>query len=95
MIITSDYVREIFKGLVHGDGAAFFAHVADDVDWTVNSLIHTARAGFRALPALKRVTRRSSFEMVLHETDLYLDVRGGGGSLRHHCNAIDSRRCRR
>jgi uncharacterized protein len=35
MAITSDQVREIFKGLETGDGAAFFEHVADDVDWTV------------------------------------------------------------
>ena len=35
MIITTDRVRDIFKGLESGDGAAFFIHVADDVDWTV------------------------------------------------------------
>ena len=35
MTITADRVREIFKGLENGDGAAFFEHVADDVDWTV------------------------------------------------------------
>ncbi|HEY2469225.1 MAG TPA: hypothetical protein VGI45_15495 [Terracidiphilus sp.] len=35
MAITSDSVREIFKGLENGDGAAFFEGVADDVDWTV------------------------------------------------------------
>ena len=35
MTVTSDYYREIFKHLEYGDGAAFFAHVADDVDWTV------------------------------------------------------------
>src|SRR5277367_1406251 len=35
MTITSDRVREIFKGLEYGDGAAFFEHVADNVDWTV------------------------------------------------------------
>src|SRR6202044_1186277 len=35
MTITSDRVREIFKGLENGDGADFFQHVADDVDWTV------------------------------------------------------------
>src|ERR1700722_10182040 len=35
MIVTSDFVRKIFRGLEHGDGAAFFAHVADNVDWTV------------------------------------------------------------
>ena len=35
MAITPDRVREVFKGLEYGDGAAFFEHVADDVDWTV------------------------------------------------------------
>jgi ketosteroid isomerase-like protein len=35
MSITPDRVSEIFKGLESGDGAAFFDHVADDVDWTV------------------------------------------------------------
>jgi hypothetical protein len=35
MTITPDRVREIFKGLENGDGAAFFEQVADDVDWTV------------------------------------------------------------
>jgi uncharacterized protein len=35
MTVTPDFVREIFKSLENGDGAAFFTHVADDVDWTV------------------------------------------------------------
>jgi uncharacterized protein len=35
MAITTERVREIFKGLETGDGAAFFEQVADDVDWTV------------------------------------------------------------
>jgi uncharacterized protein len=35
MSVTSDRVREIFKGLENGDGAAVFEHVADGVDWTV------------------------------------------------------------
>ena len=35
MAVTPDYIREVFKGLENGDGAAFFTHVADDVDWTV------------------------------------------------------------
>ena len=35
MAITPDRVREIFKGLEKGDGAAFFERVADDVDWIV------------------------------------------------------------
>jgi len=35
MAITSDRVRVIFKGLENGDGAAFFEHVSDNVDWIV------------------------------------------------------------
>ena len=35
MTVTPDCVRNIFKGLEDGDGAAFFEQVADDVDWTV------------------------------------------------------------
>jgi ketosteroid isomerase-like protein len=35
MTVTSERVREIFKGLELGDGAAFFEHVADNVAWTV------------------------------------------------------------
>jgi hypothetical protein len=35
MAITTERVREIFKGLEKGDGAAFFELVADDVDWIV------------------------------------------------------------
>jgi ketosteroid isomerase-like protein len=35
MAIEAERVRQIFKGLESGEGAAFFEHVADDVDWTV------------------------------------------------------------
>jgi ketosteroid isomerase-like protein len=35
MTITSERVREIFRKLENGDGAAFFEQVAHDVDWTV------------------------------------------------------------
>ena len=34
-MITEDHVRKIFKGLEHGDGAGFFEHVDDKVDWIV------------------------------------------------------------
>jgi len=33
--ISAERVRGIFRGLETGDGAAFFEHVAEDVDWTV------------------------------------------------------------
>ena len=35
MSVTAEYVSEIFKGLEEGDGAAFFNHVDDKVDWIV------------------------------------------------------------
>jgi uncharacterized protein len=35
MAIATERVREIFQGLEKGEGAAFFEHVADDVDWIV------------------------------------------------------------
>ena len=35
MAVQADFVRKIFSGLEHGDGAAFFEHVADEVDWIV------------------------------------------------------------
>jgi ketosteroid isomerase-like protein len=33
--MTTTEVRELFKNLEMGDGAAFFTHVAEDVDWIV------------------------------------------------------------
>ena len=35
MAVDAGFVGKIFAGLEHGDGAAFFSHVADDVDWIV------------------------------------------------------------
>jgi ketosteroid isomerase-like protein len=34
-MITEGYVRQVFQGLEQGDGAGFFAHVDDKVDWIV------------------------------------------------------------
>ena len=34
-MISEDYVRNILKGLEEGDGASFFEHVDDKVDWIV------------------------------------------------------------
>ena len=41
MTIAPDQVREIFKGLENGDGAAFFAHVAETSIGPGWVLIHT------------------------------------------------------
>jgi uncharacterized protein len=51
--VTPDKVREIFRGLETGDGATFFEHVADDVDWTVMGTHplaghYTSKAAFQA-----------------------------------------------
>ena len=35
MPVDLTQIRHIFKNLENGDGQQFFAHVADDVDWTV------------------------------------------------------------
>jgi|SRR5450432_3644440 len=35
MHYSVDDIRSIFKSLEQGDGAGFFTHVADNVDWTV------------------------------------------------------------
>jgi ketosteroid isomerase-like protein len=35
MSVTAQYVSEIFSGLEEGDGASFFRHVDDKVDWIV------------------------------------------------------------
>jgi hypothetical protein len=35
MAVDAGFVRQIFAALEYGEGAAFFGHVADDVDWTV------------------------------------------------------------
>ena len=34
-MVTEDDVRAVFKGLEQGDGASFFDHVDDNVDWIV------------------------------------------------------------
>jgi len=38
-MISEDDVRKIFKGLEQGDGASFFEHVDDKVDWIVEGTI--------------------------------------------------------
>jgi ketosteroid isomerase-like protein len=35
MTITESYVRDVFKSLENGDGADFFKHVDENVDWIV------------------------------------------------------------
>jgi ketosteroid isomerase-like protein len=55
MTPTSDYVREVFKGLETGSGGAFFEHVADDVDWTVMGT-HPLAGHYRSKRAFQEAT---------------------------------------
>lgn len=55
MAIASAHVREIFQGLESGDGAAFFEHVADDVDWTVMG-IHPLAGHYSSKKAFREGT---------------------------------------
>lgn len=53
MSVSAEEVRGIFKNLESGDGEGFFAHVAENVDWTVEGTHplaghYTSKAGFRA-----------------------------------------------
>ena len=55
MAITTERVREIFKGLEKGDGAAFFELVADDVDWIVMGT-HPLAGHYRSKLAFREAT---------------------------------------
>lgn len=55
MTITVATVRSIFSGLESGDEAAFFAHVADDVDWTVEGT-HPLAGHYRSKAAFREQT---------------------------------------
>jgi ketosteroid isomerase-like protein len=53
MGLDEQTVRRIFADLEHGDGDAFFSHVADDVDWTLMGTHplaghYTSKAAFKA-----------------------------------------------
>jgi hypothetical protein len=48
-MVTEDYVRRIFKGLEQGDGAGFFEHVDDKVDWIVEGT-HPLAGHYKSKP---------------------------------------------
>lgn len=52
MPVTAETAREIFRKLEVGDGASFFDHVADDVDWTVMGT-HPLAGCYRSKQALR------------------------------------------
>src|SRR5271163_5145017 len=58
MSVTAEYVREIFKGLEEGDGASFFSHVDDKVDWIVEGT-HPLAGHYRSKAAFIEEPSRS------------------------------------
>lgn len=53
--VTPERVRSIFAELEQGDGSAFFAHVADDVDWTVEGT-HPLAGRYRSKAEFREAT---------------------------------------
>lgn len=56
-MMDKEAVAALFAHLATGDGAAFFAHVADDVDWTVEGT-HPLAGHYRS----KQAFRASTFD---------------------------------
>ena len=72
MSITSDRVREIFKGLENGDGTAFFEHVADDVDWIVMGT-HPLAAHYRSKKAFREGTFAKLGQVLQNGAQLHVE----------------------
>jgi ketosteroid isomerase-like protein len=72
MGITSDSVREIFKGLENGDGAAFFEHVADNVDWIVEGT-HPLAGHYRSKKAFKEGTFAKLSQVLPNGAQLHVE----------------------
>jgi ketosteroid isomerase-like protein len=72
MAIAPDRVREIFKGLEMGDGAAFLQHVADDVQWTVLGT-HPLAGHYRNKQALIEGTLAKLNPVLTRGVELFID----------------------
>ena len=72
MGITSDGVREIFKGLENGDGAAFFEHVADNVDWIVEGT-HPLADHYRSKKAFREGTFAKLSQVLPNGAQLHVE----------------------
>jgi ketosteroid isomerase-like protein len=72
MAITLDRVRAIFKGLEAGDGAAFFEHVADNVDWTVEGT-HPLAGHYRSKGDFRTDTFEKLNKVLREGTQLHVE----------------------
>jgi ketosteroid isomerase-like protein len=72
MTITPDCVREMFKGLENGGDAAFFEHMADDVDWTVMGT-HPLAGHYRSKKAFIEGTFTKLGQVLPHGAQLHVE----------------------
>jgi uncharacterized protein len=72
MAIAPERVREIFRGLETGDGAAFFRHVADNVDWTVMGT-HPLAGHYRSKQAFVEGTFAKLNQVLNQGAELYVE----------------------
>ncbi len=72
MAITSESVREIFKGLENGDGATFFERVADDVDWIVMGT-HPLAGHYRSKKAFREGTFAKLGQVLQNGAQLHVE----------------------
>src|SRR4029434_1299397 len=72
MAVEADFVRRIFAGLEHGDGDAFFEHVADDVDWTVMGT-HPLAGRYRSKKAFREGTFAKLGKVLPNGTELHVE----------------------
>jgi ketosteroid isomerase-like protein len=72
MTITSDFVREVFKGLENGDGTGFFEHVAEDVDWIVEGT-HPLAGHYRSKQAFISGTFAKLAEVLPQGAQLHVE----------------------
>lgn len=72
MSLTLTWVRDLFKNLETGDGSEFFAHVADDVDWTVEGT-HPLAGHYHSKADFLTHTFEKLARVLLHGAELHLE----------------------
>jgi len=72
MPVNLTQVRNIFKNLETGDGHQFFAHVADDVDWTVEGT-HPLAGHYRSKADFVSHTFEKLNKVLPKGTQLYVE----------------------
>jgi uncharacterized protein len=71
MTMTTEQIGEIFKSLERGDGAAFFTHVAEDVDWIVEGT-HPLAGHYRSKSDFLAHTFEKLGKVLPHGTQLHV-----------------------